>query len=182
MKYMLRPTKVDVIQLKSDLKDLKEVLDFIKGTSAILRHDGIMLKTEQGNGVVLFDDYIIKNKQGEVFACRKEIFDQLYIPVVEPTESYIKTLFESLRDKYYSKEITPHGVAVSLYKGGHYAYIPSDEEALECIGAMKIKTLQQKLNELEEGYYYIEKGKVHPTDWTQDASYDESINLLEREE
>lgn len=31
---------------------------------------------------------------------------------------------------------------------------------------------------LEDGYYYLEDGKVHPVDWTQDASYDESIDLL----
>lgn len=30
----------------------------------------------------------------------------------------------------------------------------------------------------DDGYYYLEGGKVHSADWIQDASYDESIDLL----
>lgn len=35
-----------------------------------------------------------------------------------------------------------------------------------------------KYEHLEAGYYYLENGKVHPTDWAEDVSYDESVNLL----
>lgn len=35
-----------------------------------------------------------------------------------------------------------------------------------------------KYEHLEPGYYYLENGKVHPTDWSQDATYDESIDLI----
>lgn len=35
-----------------------------------------------------------------------------------------------------------------------------------------------KYEHLETGYYYIKNGKVHPADWTQDATYNEDIDLL----
>lgn len=35
-----------------------------------------------------------------------------------------------------------------------------------------------KYEHLESGYYYLENGKVHSTDFIQDATYDESIDLL----
>lgn len=43
---------------------------------------------------------------------------------------------------------------------------------VECMGKLG------KYEHLADGYYYIENGKVHPTDFTQDASYDESVDLV----
>lgn len=31
---------------------------------------------------------------------------------------------------------------------------------------------------LEDGYYYLKAGKVHPSSWVGDAAYEENIDLL----
>jgi len=45
----------------------------------------------------------------------------------------VKTCFEALKEKYESKKITPKEVAIELYRAGHYAFVPNDNEALKCI-------------------------------------------------
>lgn len=45
-----------------------------------------------------------------------------------------RTIFEALKDRYEAKEITAKEVATELYRAGHYAFIPDEDEALRCIG------------------------------------------------
>jgi hypothetical protein len=48
-----------------------------------------------------------------------------------------RTIFEALKDRYETKEITAQEVAIELYRAGHYAFVPDKDEALKCIGVMK---------------------------------------------
>lgn len=48
-----------------------------------------------------------------------------------------RTIFEALKDRYETKEITAKEVAIELYRAGHYAFVPDEVEALKCIGVMK---------------------------------------------
>jgi len=52
----------------------------------------------------------------------------------------VKTVFESLKEKYESKEISAREVAIELCKTGHYTFVPSEDEALKCIGITSPKT------------------------------------------
>lgn len=47
-----------------------------------------------------------------------------------------RTIFESLKEQYETKEITAEEVAIELYNAGHYTFIPNENEALERIGAI----------------------------------------------
>lgn len=47
-----------------------------------------------------------------------------------------RTLFEALKERYETGEISAKEVAVRLYKGGHYPFVPNESEALKCIGVL----------------------------------------------
>ena len=85
-KYRKKPIIVDAVKVKDVLKyaktNWKELNWFIKenyetGKIAIA-NDRILINTEEGNMTAGKDDYILRGQKGEIYPCKKKIFEDTY--------------------------------------------------------------------------------------------------------
>lgn len=83
-KFRKRPVEVEAVQIDFAYRNLKEVLEFAKGsTRPIERHPDYKLKiiTLEGDMVADPGDWIIKGVNGEFYPCKPDIFEKTYEPV-----------------------------------------------------------------------------------------------------
>jgi len=93
VKYRKLPVVIDAIQWKGN--NLFEVVSFISGepnisTSIsaakwddyvnIVRRDGLIIKTLEGQHLASIGDFIIKGVHGENYPCKPDIFAKTYEP------------------------------------------------------------------------------------------------------
>jgi hypothetical protein len=78
MKFKKKPVVIEAIQLKSNIKDMTEILKFVRGTRVELIAEGMVIYTLEGPMLASFEDWIIKGVKGEFYPCKPDIFEQTY--------------------------------------------------------------------------------------------------------
>lgn len=91
-KYKKKPVEIEA-ELVSDIiykfiHNYKELSEWIKEayestTINTITENGFIIKTLEGNMTATREDYLIKGIEGELYPCKKEIFEKTYIRVEE---------------------------------------------------------------------------------------------------
>ena len=70
-------------KFKHNFKDLPRwvIEAYEKTTINTITDDGFMIKTLEGNMTATKEDYLIKGVNGEIYPCKKDIFEKTYIAV-----------------------------------------------------------------------------------------------------
>jgi len=80
MKYRKKPIVVEVIQFTGD--NYADVRKFAEPKTVYPHLNNLFIVTLEGTMVAAPYDFIIKGIQGEIYPCKKDIFEQTYEPVI----------------------------------------------------------------------------------------------------
>jgi len=81
MKYQKKPLVVDAIQYTGDV----ETVEDFAGRANVHRSGALLyLDTPDGYIALYLNDWLLKMPNGEVSACRPEIFATFYEPIEQP--------------------------------------------------------------------------------------------------
>lgn len=69
-----------------------------KGTIKTLSDDRYVIKTLECNHICLSGDYIVKGAFGEIYCCKKEIFEATYFKVESIPPNFEKVFLDNLKD------------------------------------------------------------------------------------
>ena len=94
MKFRKRPVEIEAIKLEKNMVSIQEVYVFMKWythTSCkmgqerwyeyldkVMKEDGIIIPTLEGEHLARWGDYIIKGVKGEFYPCKADIFEMTY--------------------------------------------------------------------------------------------------------
>ena len=94
MIYRKKPVEIEAIKLEKNMASIQEVYTFMKWYAHtkckmgeerwyehledVMKLDGIIIPTLEGDMLAKWGDYIIKGVQGEFYPCKPDIFEMTY--------------------------------------------------------------------------------------------------------
>lgn len=91
MKFRKKPVVIDAVRVADVVHDSatnwKGLPDWLRDAyesgGIVFRPDGIQIATPEGVMVGTLEDWLIRGTKGELYPCKPEIFEDIYVGVIE---------------------------------------------------------------------------------------------------